>query len=476
MTPKDKNSKIIIVGAGVYGLSTALSLLEDGFQDVHIFDKNDYLVQKYSYFNGCDSASSDMNKIFRASYGSQTHYQKMSLISRDKFLQWNKQIAEEKWEGGSPIYINSGNTHMSDLNELPLFERETLKRMGHDGSAIDINDPQAVEKATKKGLSARAVDPFDAKSKGIKLQGVLDTTGGIMIAEKCCRWVLELCRRVGGDRLHLHLGKLIGEVEHLLTTSGSGGEKKKCLGIKTKDGKCHFAPLTCIFAGAWLSQIVPEANEKVEATGGTVCICKVDSKGALEEYSEKTFPSWTYKMRDGAMGGLYGFPITHDGYMKIGYRGLKWINPKEGVNSKVKTAHTIDKETNVPLFGLLRIKNLIKKFIPEIQSITLTRLCWYSDTSDNDFLITYCPHYDDETLFVGAGDSGHAFMMLGSIGPVIKDIILKQGDDFLQNLFSWEREREQLNEINLGLADPRALSNLKMATPHDWSIYSKSHL
>jgi sarcosine oxidase/L-pipecolate oxidase len=455
MVPK-RTDKVIIVGAGVYGLSATLSLLKDGYTDVHLFDKNDYFVQHYSYFKGCDSASSDMNKIFRASYGEKTWYQQMSLKSRDTFLQWNKQIAKCGWEGGAPVYINSGNVHLTDSNELPEFERITLQNMGDQ--AINVRDPDAFSKAAKFGLTPKSVDPF-GKNEEHNLQGVLDTTGGTMIADRMCRYVLKMCLEVGKDRLQCHFGK---PVDKLLTSKG------KCVGIIVA-GENHHADFVAVFGGSWTTQLVPEASSKVEATGGSVVLCKITDPKALEKYNEQNFPAWTYKVRDGAMGGLYGFPVNKDGYLKIGYRGLKWINPTQDCNSKTKTAYTKDVETNIPTFGLLRIKNFLKKFVPEVTEITKTRLCWYSDTTDNDFLIGYCPGYK-ETLFVGCGDSGHGFMMFGALGDVIKDIIHKKGDPFLRDLFSWERERERLNEINLGLDDPRALQNLKMSTPRDWKL------
>lgn len=462
-----KSEKIIIVGAGVYGLSTSLALLEDGFTNVHIFDKNDYIKQKYDYFLGCDSASSDMNKIFRAAYGEQVHYQEMALKSRGTFLKWNLMIEKENWEGGDPVFINTGLVSLSDQKELPSFEKITLDKMGSD--AIHVASPGAQSLISQRGLPKYAADPFMAKERGQVLQGILDTTGGVMIADKMCRWVLEMCRRVGGDHFHTHLGNKIGEVKQLLVEYNKTTGCKKCVGIETLDGNLHFSEVTVVLCGAWTASVVPEAGEKVEATGGTVALIKLETEELKERFKPANFPVWTYKMRDGVLGGLYGFP-AQNGYLKIGYRGLKWINPSGKINSKVLTAYTETPQTNVPAFGLRVIKNFIRENLPQISKIDRTRLCWYSDSEDNDFLISYCPHYEDNSLFVGAGDSGHAFMMFGSLGTIIKDIILDQADPFLKQLFSWSRDRESLNPINKGLNDPRALQNITMASPNDWII------
>lgn len=36
-----------------------------------------------------------------------------------------------------------------------------------------------------------------------------------------------------------------------------------------------------------------------------------------------------------------------------------------------------------------------------------TRMCWYSDTPDSDFVIDYAPGYDN--MLIASGGSGHAF-------------------------------------------------------------------
>ena len=49
--------------------------------------------------------------------------------------------------------------------------------------------------------------------------------------------------------------------------------------------------------------------------------------------------------------------------------------------------------------------------------ISDTRLCWYTDSLDNSFLIDYVPGYS-ETLFVASGGSGHGFKFLPVLGEV----------------------------------------------------------
>ena len=50
-------SPIVIVGAGVFGLSTAIHLAQRGYKDVKVLDKQPYHESLYSYDRGCDAAS-----------------------------------------------------------------------------------------------------------------------------------------------------------------------------------------------------------------------------------------------------------------------------------------------------------------------------------------------------------------------------------------------------------------------------------
>lgn len=63
------DQKIIVVGAGAFGLSTALWLARDGYWDITVFDRCAVDKNNYDPSNGCDGASADINKIFRATYG-----------------------------------------------------------------------------------------------------------------------------------------------------------------------------------------------------------------------------------------------------------------------------------------------------------------------------------------------------------------------------------------------------------------------
>lgn len=58
---RGKDTPIAIVGAGAFGLSTAWHLLQSGYTNITVFDKDPEIPSRFS-------AANDLNKIVRAEY------------------------------------------------------------------------------------------------------------------------------------------------------------------------------------------------------------------------------------------------------------------------------------------------------------------------------------------------------------------------------------------------------------------------
>lgn len=57
MALAQKNSPIVIIGAGVFGLSSAIHLAQEGYEDITVVDRQPYHDTLYDYARGCDAAS-----------------------------------------------------------------------------------------------------------------------------------------------------------------------------------------------------------------------------------------------------------------------------------------------------------------------------------------------------------------------------------------------------------------------------------
>ncbi|OAP65606.1 hypothetical protein AYL99_01578 [Fonsecaea erecta] len=482
-----KTDRVVIVGAGVFGLSTALHLAERGYTNVAVFDAQPYEATKYDYISGCDSASADMNKIIRSAYGEQTEYQDLSGEAIECWKAWNKEISTgicvpDGMTKADKVFINNGHLSLTDRDELPEFEKATIRNMeraGFSDTQLITTDSRHQKIANDSGFGS-AMDPFGRKSKAKGYLGVLDTTGGIAIADKACRFALHKAKQMGvAFVLHPESGHFKGFCYD---------SRGKVIGISMRDGQEHLASRVVMACGGWTPSLMPELDGICETTAGSVVMLKIPSESPLfERFAPEKFPSWSYRMRDGAIGGLYGFPRDDRGYMKIGYRGTKYTNPKTQSDGKERsvpiTRYTADeKTTQIPKQALTVFKSFITEFLPELAEegigIQLTRLCWYTDSFDNHYLIDNVP--GQESVLIATGGSGHAFKYLPNIGKWIVDIM--EGVDMDRQLIqSWKwREtaagRQPVNVLMEGSSGPRALKNVEMSTDDDLKLSARHRL
>ncbi|KAL5341012.1 FAD dependent oxidoreductase [Aspergillus crustosus] len=486
MPTTKKEDSIIIVGAGIFGLSTALHLARRGYTNVTVFDKQPYDERQYSYLNGCDAASADINKIIRSAYGGSTEYQALTLEAIDEWNAWNDELASGKTApprltASDRLFIKNGHLVLTDRETLPDFEIATIENMekaGYKDTQLSTLDAKTVQSAEEKGLGY-AVDPFRRNARGQSNVGVLDTTGGLAVADKACRFALHKARGLG---VKFVFGPVSGKLDSLQYASSSSS---KVTGIKTADGKTHKAAMTILACGGWTPSILPALDNLCEATAGSVVFFKLEPGTALfDRFSPDRFPSWQYKMRDGAEGGLYGFPRDDQGWLKIGYRGTKYTNPVTQTDGKERSVpvtrwsgnreHGEDnKFTSIPEQAVKVIRSFLQSHLPELGEngvdIALTRVCWYTDSFDNHLVIDRVP--GREGLMVATGGSGHAFKYLPVIGNWVVDIMEGAGlERSAVKAWRWRgpgREETPANVLMEGKRGDRALGNIPLLTDAD---------
>ncbi|KAH7159548.1 FAD dependent oxidoreductase [Dactylonectria estremocensis] len=442
-----KTAPIVIVGAGVFGLSTAIHLAERGYTNVKILDKQAYHESQYSYDKGCDAASADINKIIRAAYGSQTEYQTLALDAITHWKKWNEEISTgitlpTGFSTKDALFINNGNLTMTTDKSLPQFELDTIKNMTKAGLAktqIDLSSPSDVKRAKADGFDF-AINPFRRK----KNFGVVDTQGGFVYADKACRFALHKA------------GKFAAVLRD---------EDSRITGVRTADGVSHSAELTIMACGGWTPSLVTELDSLCETTAGSVCIWQLPAGSALwDRFAPERFPTWTWDIRNGKNGGLYGFARDANGAVKIGYRGTKYTNPQtqaDGASRSVPMTRWTQQSTRqLPLTSARVIKDFVQEYLPELmQCETKTRLCWYTDSFDNHFVIDFVPEI--QGLMVATGGSGHGFKFLPNLGKHVVDLVEGKPNNHL-HFWKWRSlasGAKPYNSIMEGVGSGRSLQN-----------------
>ncbi|CAI6097337.1 unnamed protein product [Clonostachys chloroleuca] len=467
-----KPRQIIIVGAGIFGLSTAIHLARRGYTNIAVFDKQPYEKTLYSYLNGCDAASADINKIIRSAYGSQTIYQDLTSDALRSWHEWNQDIARgaDLPPGLSPsdrVFVNCGNLSCGDYSSLPTFERDTVECMeaaGFKGTQLITNEPADLDAAKEKGFLT-AMNPFSKETLGI-----LDTTGGIAVADKACLYALHKAKSLG---VRFIMDPLNGAFASFIYDANS-----QVIGIRTADDKKHLAEMTIMACGGWTPSLLPELDGLCEATAGSVVLLKIPESSHLRQrFSPSRFPSYTFKVRDGAEGGLYGFPVDDQGLLKIGYRGTKYTNPKVQKDGKERsvpvTRWTSGKEgtlTQIPQQAHRVIRKFLDEYLPELSQegidIWKSRVCWYTDSFDNHFVIDRVP--GQKGLMCATGGSGHAFKFLPNIGKWVVDVMEGIGmDNPVIQAWRWRKAapgEKPTNKLMEGSEGARSLGKICLVT------------
>ncbi|KAJ5111990.1 hypothetical protein N7532_000035 [Penicillium argentinense] len=487
-------SSVIIVGGGVFGLSTALWLARGGYKKVTIFDRCAFEENFYDPSNGCDGASADINKIFRATYGAQTHSQDLALEAKEIWLQWNKEIRNSRTcdlpqplKPEDELLLNCGLFHLADGPEMIDRYVENLRVMEETAPSFrDLqfvkNSPKDEKRATELGPEwAKKYHLFDRFRDG-RTNGFLDAGSGVTLADKACVYARHLCVKAG---VKFILGRPQGELDQLIVERSQSS--KRVTGIKTRDGRAHNADFVVVACGPWSSSVIPEAHRSVEATMGTVMFIDVpeDRQDLRERFHPKNFPVWRFLEGEGDdayEGG--GFPITKEGRLKFGFRARKFTNFQDHPSEKClristpRTKYSPEPINTVPLYGLQLMKRVIGGLFPELTEIGFTdsRLCWYTDSIDNEFVIDYVPGYSD-TLFICTGGSGHGFKFLPILGKYVKNQLERVPDRFTP-LWKWRsvEEGKKCNGLEEGESGPREMSKLRLAKPQDFKFSIKSTL
>ncbi|KAL1619666.1 hypothetical protein SLS54_006603 [Diplodia seriata] len=479
---------IAIVGAGVFGLSTALHLAKSGYKDITIFDYQPYDQNGYSTAAGCDAASADENKILRASYGDRKIYQDLAFAAIPVWESWNAAIASSSTTplptgvDGSAVWIPCGFVRLSDRG---LDEHEATTQANfpaaikhtqyHIASAADA---ERATSAAGGGIPASKLDPFARRARGLPVDGVLDATGGYVLASKACAWALYLCAQAG---VKLRLGPQHRFVRALTAPSPTTGTPY-VTGLETADGATHPASLVVVACGGWTPALpLPGAarvDELLETTAGsvlTVRIPRAERPDLWDRFAPDRFPVWSWKMAGygGAkgeprtsVGGLYGFPRTADGVVKFGFRGAKWTNyayEKDEGGKKKKLSFPKTGGGEVPEKAMEVVEKFCEENLPELLTLPIetARLCWYTDSVDNDFLVDYVP--GTEGLMVCSGGSGHGFKFLPVLGSKVVEVIEGKKDSEYVKAWKWrERPAGKANGLEEGPSGWRTLDKQRM--------------
>ncbi|KAJ4141698.1 hypothetical protein NW768_000914 [Fusarium equiseti] len=379
--PVAKNESIVIVGAGVFGLSTALELSKRGYKNITVLDR--YLPPVI------DGSSVDISRVIRVEYAD-PFYGKMAREALDG---WNGQYAEHFHQSGFVMFSEkSGN----DFAEQSKTANEELG----DEVLEEYEDARDI----KKQFPA-----VQAKLDGLK--AYYNKTGGWADAEGGIRQLAMVCSLAGISFVTGPRGRVVS-----LRYSG-----RKVTGVNVAEGEPIEAAQVILSTGAWSNHLLPISHAS-SGSGQPVGFVRLTPQEA-EKLADMP-------VMINLSTGVFIFPPTPKTHiLKIARHGYGWateFDVKDPLGESRTVSAPKSDENNatanyLPEDAERALREGLKQLVPEIgnHEWLRQRLCWYSDTPEGDFIVDY--HPDREGLFLATGGAGHGYKFLPILGRYIAD-------------------------------------------------------
>ena len=367
MSPPKRDSPILIVGAGVFGLSTALALHERGYTDITIIDRYPAPVP--------DGSSVDTSRIIRPDY-------------TDPFYSRLAAEAVELWKSSDlyrPHFHNSGFLLTSEDPNDPYLEKARAVLKSQSLPYQDFRTTEEIRR-TFPGLK-ETKSPFSGYMS--QSAGWADAAGAVQAVAR------HLAERgvsfITGPR---------GTMQSLIIDNSN-----QVSGVKVATGPPLHASQVILATGAWTNIYL---NLDYTITGSAQPLAFIQLT-ASEAKSLANIPVVIDKDT-----GVFFFPPTPDNLLKVAYHGhgFEVEVPLSDGNKPDRTISAPSHEKNNAASGFLPedanlyLRAGLKNFVPQFASRPWqrTRLCWYTETPTGDFIAA--KYHSVQGLFIATGGSG----------------------------------------------------------------------
>lgn len=371
--------KIVVVGAGVFGITAALELRHRG-HDVTVLDSGP-LPGPYELAASCDSS-----RAVRMDYGGDAFYVELAC---EAHARWRHDWRER---AGKSLYFEAGFLFAS----ATTLDGDAAAR-GFEAACFETLSQRGLgpERLTRRQLAQR----FPLWSHAPWVDGYFNPNAGYADAAAVLS-VLQHEAECAGVQLIGHRPIVHCGANHVRDARGVRFEGDALL----------------IAAGAWTGQLLPELSRVLTATAQTVLWFAPEEPA---RFDRARYPTWAW---DIAQQGWYGFPVTTSGLVKVAHHGA----------GRVQVAD--DRRADPALEA--RARAFLARTLPDLADAPLheAKACFYCDSIDGDFWIAAVP--ERPGVFVATGGSGHGFKFAPILGELVANQVEGRRDPRLAR-FAW---------------------------------------
>ncbi|RYP44780.1 hypothetical protein DL768_008791 [Monosporascus sp. mg162] len=445
-TQQAADPSYLIVGAGVFGVSTALHLAarqkkEGKAVTVTLVDRDAPDAPTRV------AASWDWNKVVRADYADPT-YCALALEARDAWRGGNSDNSNNK---------NNGNTDEEEQGALfaPFYTESGvywISRTGLADAVVDNYRRLGCGREVDEGLVA-AVPVSEARKlyEGVFAEADYEGVERVLV-NRTSGWAdaAGALRRAVERAVELGVRFVKAEVA-ALEFGGGDGTARGVVGIKTEDGRLLRARRTVLCTGSYTPKLLDESARRsgIEAlrAGGRIIAAGVTTgltvlgDEAMDRFGGMPVGIQENPPERGASNG--SLPPNKD-------RQLKWWGQHIFKNTQKMPSGT---ELSAPPperdYAQWEVPESLKGDVNFANRVTFGkqgeswkieqhRICWEALTPSADFIVS--PHSAAEGLYVATCGSFHGWKFLPVIGKYVVQMLEGSLAPELREKWAWDRE------------------------------------
>jgi monomeric sarcosine oxidase len=353
--------QIIIIGAGVVGLSTAYALLSTGMRNVRVLEQ--------AVVNHTRAASASLSRLLRFEYGADPFYPRMVKLSL------------ELWRA------------LERHTQMRLYTPTGVLSLGREGDDTE----RARKIACDLGLASERLSAFACRQRFPQFEiGGYDTLtynteGGILHASLCLQALKHAILDLGGQ---------ISETSRVTQVVPEGADKPIHLGLSS--GETLTAERVVIAIGPWVHRLLGGLRMPIELTRQYLLYF---AGLAPSSFGVGVFPAFMECH-------LYGFPI---------YRGSHfWL---KAASHEFGRPVDPDAASHLEEGVIVRTQRELQELVPALRRAELVHVetCVYDISPDEDFILDSLP--GEPRVVFATGLSGHGFKFGPLLGRLLGSLV-----------------------------------------------------
>lgn len=353
--------QIVIIGAGIVGLSTAYALQAAGMSRVRVLEQ--------AVVNHHKSTSSSISRLLRFEYGADAFYSRMVKLSLEHWRELERRTQRV-------LYMPTGLLSLGREGDETIREQEISRSLG-----------LASERLSAQSCRQR----FPQFDTGDYKMLTYNTEGGILHASACLHALKCAILDLGGE---------IAETSRV--TQILHDNPHRPIRLYLSSGEEINADRVVIAAGPWVHNLLGSLHIPVEVTRQYILYF---AGLPTATFSTGVFPAFAGRQ-------LYGFPIHKgsNGWLKAtSHQFGRPVHPDAPIQIEESVVAQITRELHALLPALRRAE------------LAHVEACMYDVSPDEDFILDYLP--DDARIVFATGLSGHGFKFGPLLGHLLSSLL-----------------------------------------------------